>query len=84
MDRRGERDRPRSLDAVALVGDFRAGARGSLDSGWGEGDAVRDPGGVRSIATCGGWGGEYVKVRCSGAGGMSLLPVLVGFWGRCE
>lgn len=53
MERRGERDRPRSFEAVAVVGDFKAGG-GRLLPGLGEGDAVRDPGGVRSIATCGG------------------------------
>lgn len=52
IERRGERDRPRNLAAVALVGDLRAGASGGFDSGTGEGDAVLDPGGVRSIAAC--------------------------------
>lgn len=51
MDRRGERDRPRSLEVAVVTGDLRAEGRcgRGLGADMGDGEAVRDPGGVRSI-----------------------------------
>jgi len=50
MERRGERDRPRSLAVAVVTGDLSTDGRG-LDCGIGDGEAVRDPGGVRSNDT---------------------------------